>query len=131
MKQYVLTEEELANFSNDDFRAGVRSKAAETVSVTETVVIVNSEGDIYDTLQGSIPDEDFGVVLTDEQIRERRESEAVEAAEIARYEREIKPKVYQKIRTEIRAEFRRELAESKETILKLRAELAAARKVAP
>lgn len=124
MKTYILSESELANFSDDNVRAEIRGRVSAEALKNETVNIQSVSGDVYDIVSGSIPfDGELAVALTDEQLAERREIEEANSAEILRIETEIKPLVMQRLRVLARHEMRDEIHKAKTEILELRAAL--------
>lgn len=138
MKTYTLTESELASFADDSIRAEIRSRVSADSFENETITIQSETGDVYDVVSGSVTLDDLGVVLTDEQIAERRESDEANAAREAaieadalRIETEIKPLVMQRLRALARQEVREEIRELKAEIFELRASMATLKKKVP
>ncbi len=131
MNQYQMTESEKELFlSGDEGRGKIRQEAALSNPEADSIQIVDSEGSLFDTVSGTVSGTEhdaektepgLAVVLTDEQLDERRTVQALEAADLARTEEELKPLVMSKLRDEARDEIREEY---RETIQRLRQEKA-------
>lgn len=118
MTAYQMTEGEKERFlSGDEGRGEIRGFAAKAYAGAESVQIIDSAGDLFDTVTGGefVADESseepgFAVALSDDELEEKRTVDALRIADVERIENEIKPLVYQKLkdeaRTEIRSEFR-------------------------
>lgn len=120
---YVLTAEEKLNFHSDEVRAEIRNRVAFGLSKAETVYIKDSEGQVWDAVSGDLEVEEVLAQLSPEERESKRlESEALEA-EIKRVEETIKPLALQRLRAEVRAEFREYIRNQSNQILKLRADL--------
>jgi hypothetical protein len=123
---HELTQEQVDNYYNDETRASIRNEAAAKATVNDTVSIVSPDGEVWDTLAGSLPD-DGAIVLTDEQLQERREQEAKDAEHIQYLETQIRPQVMGRLRAQARGEVREQLREKSEEINSLRADVARAK----
>lgn len=127
MNKYQMTESDKDLFlSGDEGRGSIRMEASKSNPGAESIQIVDSEGNLFDTVTGIEHDGDatdpgFAIVLTDEQLDERRTMQALEAADMSRIEDDLKPKVLAKLKDEARSEVREEF---RETIQQLRTEKA-------
>jgi hypothetical protein len=145
MNKYQMTESEKELFlSGDEGRGRIRQEAALSNRDAESVQIVDSVGDLFDVVVGSNYDSDdtnpgMAIVLTDEQLRERRLSratelpgeeldlertdsgalKALEEAYLAHLQRSVSPQFVSRLEDEINTKLREEYAE---TISNLRAE---------
>lgn len=127
MNQFQMTESDKADFlSGEEGRGRIRAEAASSNPRAESIQIVDSEGLLFDTVQGIEFDgesEDtspgLAVVLTDEQLDEKRMTEALLSADVARVEDELRPLVMAKLKEEAHSEVREEF---RETVQQLRRE---------
>ncbi len=117
MNQYQMTESEKELFlSGDEGRGKVRQDAAHSNPEADSIQIVDSEGELFDTVSGAEHDGEktepgLAVVLTDDQLEERRTAEALHAADLARTEEELKPLVMSKLLNEARSHMREQFVE--------------------
>lgn len=130
MNQYKMNDSDKELFlSGDEGRGMVRKEASELHPNSESIQIVDEEGNLFDTVTGvdhhenETTDPGFAIVLTDDQLEERRTLQALEAADLAKVEDEIRPKVMAKLKDEARAEIREEYAETIRNLRREKAEL--------
>ncbi len=90
---YQLTEYEKLNFTNDEVRSDIRQRASVDYNSDDVIHIVDTEGNLFDTLNGSKADVGLAVSVDPEKKRE---------ADTARQRLEQ----HKQVRNEIRAEFR-------------------------
>jgi len=118
-----LSQEQFDNYSDDNVRAALRAEISERFSVSDTVNIVSPTGDIWDVMQGSLPD-DGAVPISQEELDAKRALEVANAEHIEFLEKEIRPQVMQKLRSEARLGVRDEIRERTNEVLELRNNLA-------
>ncbi len=131
MNQFQMTESDKEKFlSGDEGRGEIRREASNSNPAAESIHIVDSEGNLFDNVSGasfsSDDDTDPGlaIVLTDEQLDARRTESALQAADLARVEEDLKPQVYAKLKDEARGEIREEYREIIQGLRSDKAELA-------
>lgn len=110
--------------SGDEGRGEIRKTASELFPEAATILIVDEEGNLFDTVGGinssliSDDTDDRAVIVTDEEVQEKALDDALNAADLARVEAEIKPLVIARLKDEARNEIREEY---RNTIRELRA----------
>lgn len=124
MITYTLTPDELATFSDDNVRAGIRSRLAVEYAGEDTIIIADEEGNEWDRLvEPTEPIEVFGdMAPTSEELELRLEASEELKEAVALDESVTRPLVMQKLRLEARSEVRDQLRSKDETIATLRAE---------
>jgi hypothetical protein len=131
MTQYKMTKSDKELFlSGDEGRGMVRKEASELHSDAESIQIVDEDGNLFDTVTGTDHESEttepgFAIVLTDEQLEERRTIQALEAADLSRIEEELRPQVMAKLKDEARTELREEYAETIRNLRREKTELKA------
>lgn len=145
--QYTLTYDEKTGFHHDEIRGEIRGRVSSEFPTEDTIQIVDSDGELWDTVNGSIDRP-----LTPEEIQDRLEKQehdewvaleenarkaaalkaeddaAAEALKLtedeqkqaARFEEVIKPTVLKKLRSEARKEFKDQIRDQTNEILNLR-----------
>jgi len=121
MDKYTLTSEEEASYIHDETRAAIRARLSG--EYPEGVQVVNAADELLDNL-GPSNGVELAVAISEEEAEERSKQREIEAREIAHYETEVYPKVIDKIRNDVRQEFRVTLRDKVNECLELRASLA-------
>lgn len=120
-----MTPEEKDLFlSGDEGRGTVRQKAAASYPSSETVRIVDNEDNLFGEVTGEGFDESeepgLAVVLSDDQLEEKRLEEALHQSNLLHMENEVRPLVFAKLkdeaRDEVRAEYGQVIRELRETV---------------
>jgi hypothetical protein len=120
---YVLTEDERANFHSDEVRAEIRQRVSRELSKAETVYIKDADGQVWDCVSGDLDiEETLSQLSPEEREAKRLEVEAFDA-ETERMATVIRPAAMQRLRADARAEFRDYVRSQTNEILKLRADL--------
>ncbi len=129
MNQFQMNESDKAEFlGSDEGRGRIRLEAARSNPHAESIQIVDSDGNLFDTISGvdfdgETTEPGLAVVLTDEQLEERRLEEALHASDLARVEDEIRPLVMSKLKDEARSEIREEFRQVIQQLRSDKAEL--------
>jgi vacuolar-type H+-ATPase subunit I/STV1 len=121
--KFELTQEQVDSYHLDEVRAEIRSEISSKFTESDTVEVVGPDGQIWDVLTGTLPD-DGAVVVSPEELEARAEKEKTDASHIEYLEKEIRPQVMAKLRTQARSEVREQLRDKSDEILKLRSEIA-------
>jgi hypothetical protein len=129
IRTYTLTDEEFAEFHLDERRGEIRQRAASHQLSSDTIHIVDSEGDVWDTLNGAVPSEEktpynAAPLLSPEEIAEQTAQLERDLEEAKRFEEVIRPLTMKRLRADALAEVRSELREKMNEVLELRATVA-------
>lgn len=126
MNTYKLTPHELASFSDDISRGSLRSRLA--AEYPNGVYIEDASGNLLDKLDGdgSTVDSDsteLAVVLTDEEVEERKAKAELLKLEADHMEFDVRPLVMTRLRDEAKAEVADRMREKSNQILLLESQL--------
>lgn len=105
---YTLTDEEKGLMISGG-RGELRQKIASEYTTEDNIKVVHGD-ETFDNFTGSKEPDNFGVVLSDEDISRRELFEKTNREALEKLESEIRPQVMEKLRNEIRAEIREEMA---------------------
>ncbi len=122
MIQYILTDEELASYSDDTVRAEVRTRVATMHPDEPAISIVDKDGWQWDHVSGASPTEPSEVIPDTAEELEAKERESFQVQEeAARLESVVRPLVMGRLRAEARGEVREQLREGANAKLELQA----------
>ncbi len=122
--KYTLSPEQASKFHIDEERSLIRSSLVEQYP-SQAVQVLNEEGELLDNIGDEETSEvELAVALNPEELESKRVSDELERQQADHLETVLKPLVIQRITADVRREFREQLRDKTDEVLKCRASLA-------
>lgn len=116
-----LSAEQIDQYSNDEFRAQIRTELSGKYTEDETIHVTDPEGQVWDVFQGALPGQAVEVTgPSAEEIQAREAQERKDAEHIQYLEQEIRPIVMKRLKLEAKHEVKAEMKALTDEIVTLK-----------